>query len=206
MSDITILKKGFSNFHDTYFKKDPTLYDDFYKNGQKPKTLVIACSDSRVDPAILFGSKPGDLFVVRNVANLIPCYQSHAHADSTSAAIEYAVRDLKVCDIVILGHSFCGGIAALKELINGNTIPRECITQWISAPVSCLHAHSTSNKDLEQQSIIHSMDNLATFPWVKERLDQNSLHIHGWWFNMEDGFLWEANAQDKTFTLMPNSS
>ena len=109
-----------------------SFYSKLTKRGQKPKAIIISCSDSRVDPAILFGARPGDLFVVRNVANLVPPYQPDDGYHGISAAIEYGVRDLGVREIVVLGHAFCGGIKALCSHAQGDEqSDREFITPWI---------------------------------------------------------------------------
>ena len=107
------LINGFKNFRNNYFDKERQFFNRLIKRGQHPKIMVISCSDSRVDPAIVFNARAGELFVVRNVANLVPPYEPDDGYHGVSAAIEYAVRDLKVKDIVILGHAFCGGITAL---------------------------------------------------------------------------------------------
>ena len=120
MPTIERLLQGFSSFRETYFENDNTLFEQLSREGQKPSTLLISCSDSRVDPAILFGVEPGDLFIVRNVANLVPPYEPDARLHGTSSAIEFAVRDLEVSHIITLGHSNCGGIHALCRHLQGN--------------------------------------------------------------------------------------
>lgn len=114
MSQIKELLSGYGQFYQKYFVEDPKTYEDLVKYGQSPKTLVIACSDSRVDPSIVLNTKPGDIFVIRNVANLVPPFESDfVNCHGTTAAIEYAVNHLKVKDIIVFGHSSCGGIKAL---------------------------------------------------------------------------------------------
>ena len=126
------LIEGFQIFTNSFFDKDSDFYQNLRKRGQKPEIMIISCSDSRVDPANLFGTKPGELFVVRNVANLVPPYQPDDNYHGVSAAIEFGVRDLGVKDIVILGHAFCGGIDALCSYGLGEKInDREFITPWI---------------------------------------------------------------------------
>ena len=110
MQDIAKLIAGFRHFQGNYFHGDNELFSQL-KNGQQPKTLVISCSDSRVDPSLLTGAEPGDLFVIRNVANLVPPYEPDARYHGVSAALEYAVCQLQVEHIIVLGHSQCGGIA-----------------------------------------------------------------------------------------------
>ena len=110
---ITPLIDGFQQFRDDFFGEDKSFFSRLVQRGQKPKIMVISCADSRVDPAILFGTRPGELFMVRNVANLIPPYAPDAGLHGVSAAIEFGVRDLMVEHLVVLGHAFCGGIQAL---------------------------------------------------------------------------------------------
>ena len=123
---VTPLIDGFQNFRDRFFGTESREFSDLVSHGQKPKTMVIGCADSRVDPAILFNAQPGDLFIVRNVANLVPPYAPDDGKHGVSAALEYGVRDLKVENIVVLGHGLCGGVQALcnhhrKLAENGST-------------------------------------------------------------------------------------
>ena len=111
------LVTGFKNFRATYFDKKSQILQKLAKDGQSPKTMVICCSDSRVEPSILFGTGPGDLFIVRNVANLVPPFTSK-NSVSTGAALEYAVKNLMVKDIIVLGHAHCGGVAAVCNKIH----------------------------------------------------------------------------------------
>ena len=136
MANIQKLLSGFEEFYKKYFVEQKHIYQELYAKGQSPKTLVIACSDSRVDPSILLGTAPGEIFVIRNVANLVPvfdCDMSHCHG--TSAALEYSVRHLKVENIIVLGHSQCGGIKTLVEEHNHNHnfIDRDKNTSKISS-------------------------------------------------------------------------
>ena len=133
---------GFKNFREQYFAEGSVLFQKLVRRGQAPKIMVVCCSDSRVDPAILFGLRPGELFVIRNVANLVPAYSPDDRLHGVSAAIEFGVRDLAVSDIIVLGHAFCGGISALcKKLIeenkDGNNVEkksadRDFINRWVN--------------------------------------------------------------------------
>ncbi len=126
---ITPLIEGYKQFRSKYFGKSKSL-EKLVTHDQKPKILVISCSDSRVDPAIILGSKPGELFVVRNVANLVPPFESDLKHHGTSAALEFGVLDLEVKHIIVLGHTHCGGIRALMEAPE-NTPPSNFITAWM---------------------------------------------------------------------------
>jgi len=183
---IERLKAGFRAFRSIHYEARPEIYQEL-ADGQHPEVLLIACSDSRVDPAILLNAQPGELFVVRNVANLVPPYEPDGRHHSTSAAIEFAVRDLKVRHVVILGHSRCGGIKALREGVEG----RDFIGPWTSlAAEACRGTHNLA--EAEQAAIAASLANLAAFPWVRERMDTGELFAHGWWFDLEEGRLLEV--------------
>jgi len=195
MTEIDKLIDGYKRFHDNYFHSDPELFEQL-SQGQAPDTLVIACSDSRVDPAIIMDCKPGDLFVVRNVANLVPPYEQGGGYHGVSAALEFGVRALKVKHIIVLGHQYCGGIQAL---VSGVALEgSEFIQPWVNM------AHAAREKVLktmaaaprleqlcacEKESILISLDHLMTFPWIKQSVEKGELKLHGWHFNIEKGIL-----------------
>ncbi len=192
MVKIATLLDGYQNFYQKYFIENPEVYEKLVKDGQSPKTLVIACSDSRVDPSILLDTKPGDIFVIRNVANLVPPFESDfGGCHGTSAAIEYAVNHLKVENIIILGHSDCGGI---KALISDHHNDHTFIDNWLTvahdakqAALKAAHNESHSCELCEKESIRISVNNLVTFPFVKDKIDRGELTIHGWYFNLKTG-------------------
>lgn len=183
---------GYHNFYKKYFIDNPQVYQKLVLEGQSPKTLVIACSDSRVDPSILLDTKPGDIFVVRNVANLVPPFEEDdTSCHGTSAAIEYAVKHLNVENIVVLGHSDCGGI---KALLSGKNDEHTFIDHWLSIAkdakqkaLDTANNHSHHCELCEKEAIKYSIKNLQTFPFIQERLKQNNLSIHGWYFNLKTG-------------------
>lgn len=203
---IQKLLEGFKTFQSNYFEKDVHLYTRL-KEGQRPKVLVIACSDSRVDPALLTSSDPGDMFVVRNIANLVPPYQPDEQHHGVSAALEYAVNRLGVKHIIIMGHSDCGGINAL--MARDKLSPKsEFIDPWldVAEPAkvyvqSILEnaPESTQLRACEEASIILSMENLFSFPWIKERVEKRELFIHGWYFHLASGHLYGFDVDDKHF-------
>lgn len=206
MQNIQKLISGFKRFQENYFKSDDTLYEELSK-GQRPKVLVIGCSDSRVDPAIVTDCQPGDLFVVRNLANLIPPYEPDEHLRSASSAVEYAVRFLNVEHIVVLGHSHCGGIDALMRCSEGNVIG-EFIDRWVAiakpAREAVLRELSHEPTDLqrracEQASILVSLKNLLSFPWVAQHVEQGQLALHGWYFDLEAGQLLGYHSETGKF-------
>ncbi|CAI8307375.1 MAG: Carbonic anhydrase 1 [Rhodospirillaceae bacterium] len=219
MVDPLIL--NFQTFRDRFFGTASREFGDLVSHGQKPKTMVIGCADSRTDPAILFDTRPGDLFMVRNVANLVPPYAPDDGQHGVSAALEYGVRDLKVENIIVLGHGLCGGVQALcnhhrKLAENGGKADapsREFIGRWIEiatpamAEIDFAHWQDSFQHDAERASIKNSIANLRGFPWIAEAVDAGKLHLHGWWFDMENGALWGLDEASGDFIkLAPNPS
>ena len=162
--------------------------------GQSPQTMIIACSDSRIDPQTVFGAGPGELFVVRNVAALVPPYSPDGGYHGTSAALEFAVRVLKVARIVVLGHAQCGGVAAL---VNG--APEEAmdfVAPWMEiAKTATMQDHRPSISgesrlsNCEAAVVRVSLANLLTFPWIDEAVQEGRLALHGFRFDIRTGVL-----------------
>ncbi|MGA7827287.1 MAG: carbonic anhydrase [Geobacteraceae bacterium] len=209
MEDIAKLIDGFKQFQERYFGEESSLFAAL-KREQKPKTLVIGCSDSRVDPALLTGCDPGELFVVRNVANLVPPCEHDSAYHGVSAALEYAVCFLEVEHIIILGHSGCGGIMALLE---GNAQGKggEYISRWveIAGRARDIVVREMSGKPAaiqaeacEQISILISLENLLTFPWVSERVEAGTLFLHAWYVDISTGNLFHYLPTSGRFELL----
>lgn len=194
MADIERLLKGYKEFYQKYFIEAPETYQKLFHEGQKAKTLVIACSDSRADPSIILNCAPGEIFVIRNVANLVPPYEEdRTFCHGTSAAIEYAVKHLEVENIIVMGHSDCGGI---KTLIEDRQNDDSFISPWMNiirraenitrqySPAPCF------NYELcEKEAIRVSVENLMTFPFVKERVTNRKLAVYGWYFCLKQGII-----------------
>lgn len=207
---ILRLMAGFRRFRVKYFLEDAaesSVYHRLSSVGQTPKTLLIGCSDSRVDPAIMTGASPGELFVVRNVANLVPpCEPSAVGFHGTSSAIEFAVMHLKVENIIILGHSQCGGIRALMQDPKKNE--PGFISQWMSiatearqrvlAESTVLDEHELHRR-AEMESLRVSLRNLRTFSFVSEAVESRQLNIIGVYFDLEQGRLWEYDDTQESF-------
>ncbi|MEH3122377.1 MAG: carbonic anhydrase [Sphingomonas phyllosphaerae] len=166
--------------------------------GQEPKVMVIACSDSRVDPATIFGTVPGEVFVVRNVANLVPPFDPSGGLHGVSAALEFAVTVLKVDEILVLGHGQCGGVKASLSGALRDAKPGEggFVAEWIKLldeareKVIAEHGDGPEGQTaLEREGVKVSIKNLKTFPFVKERLEDGSLTLHGAVFAIKDGKL-----------------
>ncbi|WP_420432931.1 carbonic anhydrase [Hyphobacterium sp.] len=205
------LAAGFSRFRADLYPRQKQLYEDLADKGQKPHTLVIGCSDSRVDPSQIFDASPGELFVVRNVANLVPPYETDGGYHGVSAALEFAVTVLKVSNILVLGHKQCGGVHACA----GGHSESDSIFlgHWISALQPAL-AEVRKNLDagadvdthaehLELNGIRHSIERLKTYPFVKSALDSSDLIIHGARFGVADGEL-EWMNDDGHFQPVPS--
>ncbi len=200
---IDRLIAGFKSFRETYYEEQPDFYRSLVEKGQKPDVMVIACSDSRVNPSIIAKAEPGELFIVRNVANLVPPYEPDSHYHGTSAAIEFAVRDLNVEHIIVLGHSHCGGIRCLCEG-HEDAKNREFIDGWMSiveqARDDSLKGEA-QRRNVEREAVKVSLDNLLTFPWVKRRVEIGLLLLHGWLFDLEAGELLAHEAGDSWKTM-----
>lgn len=194
---IEHLIEGYRKFKLHYFGGHTPLFETLVENGQAPKVMIIACCDSRVDPSIITNSKPGELFVVRNVANLVPpCdHNPHAHQHSTSSALEFAVRTLGVEHIIIFGHRYCGGIQALMRR-NPETHPNTFIDAWMdiaeSARQSVLEQYPEETLEeqahhCEKLAPLISLENLLSFPWIKEKVMTQQLQLHAWYFDLQEG-------------------
>ena len=198
MSHIDRLIEGFGRFRQSYFGDDRKLYDRLTQQGQSPKTIIVGCCDSRVDPAIITDCNPGDLFTIRNVANLVPPYETAGNYHGTSAALEFGVRNLNAESIIVLGHAQCGGIRALLE--NAGSEPNESsfVSGWMKVAtnarnrvLSRMHGEPQDivQRACEQEAILVSLDNLLSFPWILERVAQRRLELHGWYFDLDHGEL-----------------
>lgn len=198
---------GFRKFRRKYFVLEKDLYLNLSSEGQSPKTLLIACSDSRVDPAILLSAEPGDLFVIRNVANLVPPYEEGGGHHGTSAAIEFAINALKVENVIVLGHAQCGGIAALAAGPNENdsgTFIRKWVTIADEARSQALqqvpiHDFKKFCHCCELEAVKVSLKNLKTFPFIQKRMNEGTLSLSGWYFDLEEGKLWEYSEKSNKF-------
>lgn len=200
------LTDGFDRFRGLHFDADPELYATLLE-GQAPEVLVIACSDSRTDPAIICGAEPGDLFVIRNVAALVPPHEHDGRPHGTASAIEFGVIGLGVRHIVVLGHSFCAGVRCLVDhdaQARGFTYVadwveimrevREEIGQLVTEAERLLVAQRA-----EQATILASLRNLMSYPFVAERVRDGRLSLHGWYFHFGWGTLQAAESLQGPF-------
>ncbi|PWK68483.1 carbonic anhydrase [Aminobacter sp. AP02] len=192
------LLTGYRNFMTGRYAAETDHYKSLAREGQSPETMVIACCDSRAAPETIFNAGPGELFVVRNVANLVPPYSPDGEFHSTSAALEFAVQALKVKNIVVMGHGRCGGIRAALDPNSAPLSPGDFIGKWMSlvAPAAETVTGNTMMTQTERQtaleriSIRYSIANLRTFPCVKILEQKGRLEIFGAWFDISAGELW----------------
>lgn len=185
-------------FRSTSFVQKQPLYDQLVRDGQAPKILMIACSDSRVDPSVIFDAEPGQIFMVRNVASLVPPSSPDEGCHGTSAALEFGVRALGVEHVVVLGHGHCGGIDALLDGTKGDDPTSEFIGPWLSCATGVCDqvvkempqaSHAERARRLEYETVRMSVRNLMTFQWIAERVSKGDLSLHGWHFDIAEGVL-----------------
>lgn len=201
------LATGYRNFMSGRYASERDRYRALAREGQEPHTMVIACCDSRAAPETIFDAGPGELFVVRNVANLVPPYAPDDNYHGTSAALEFAVQSLKVSSILVLGHGRCGGIRAALSPDAPPLSPGDFIGRWMNmvAPAAETVAKNeimTSSERqtaLERISIRYSMANLRTFPCVKILEGKGRLTLYGAWFDISTGELWVMNPETGDF-------
>jgi len=194
--DIDNIIKGNKRFRNTHFPELAQRFDELVENGQKPKILFICCSDSRVVPDLIVDSKPGDLFVLRNIGNFVPPYKNDIEFHGSSAAIEYAVSVLEVEDIIVCGHSHCGACASLyQDLKDENDLIH--VNKWLELGKNAkvdININSLNDKKrakvlrkTEKESIKYQLANLLTYPAVVRKMKLNKLSLHGWYYKIEDG-------------------
>lgn len=189
------LAAGFIDFQTQKFQPMRPFFDQLAQK-QEPKIAMIACSDSRVDPAILTNSDPGDIFMVRNVANLVPPCARDEEKHGTSAALEFAVISLEVQHVIVFGHANCGGIKALLTNDPSTAEEHEFIHNWLDIAGEARRRTMITARNqplevqlqkLEREAIKTSLSNLLTFPWIEQRVHDGRLRLHGWHFDLHNG-------------------
>jgi carbonic anhydrase len=196
---------GYRRFRAGTWPAERNRFEELSRLGQQPRALVIACSDSRTDPQMVFNAAPGELFVVRNIANLVPPYGPDAQPHGVSSAVEFAVRALRVRDIVVMGHAMCGGINALLQ----GTPPElsDFVGPWVRiaepARQKAMRVPAEQRHTFcEHESVRLSLSNLMTFPWIKSAVEAGSLRLHGCFFGIGSGVL-ERLGPDGVFHPIP---
>ena len=201
------LLAGYRAFMDGRYTKERDRYRELATSGQSPTTMVIACCDSRAAPETIFDAGPGELFVLRNVANLVPPFQPDGGQHGTSAAIEFAVNAVAIKNLVVLGHGRCGGIRA--ALNPGAPLAQgDFIGKWmnllapVTAQVSSYSAMTATEREtaLERLSVRNSIKNLRTFPYIKALEAEGKLAVHGAWFDISSGELWVMDTETGDFS------
>ena len=198
---------GYKKFKKVYFKDNKKLFDELAE-GQKPHTMVITCSDSRVSPVKILSAKPGELFIARNIGNIVPPYEVTKGA--TQSAIEYAINVLKVPNLVILGHSSCGACAHLyhEKTEEEEYLELSHVENWLTlaypakydAMIECFHNPTKSRAEItEKNNIQLSIQRLMTYPYIVEALENKTLEIHGWWYDIRSGNLEVYDYGSKSF-------
>ncbi|HTW71753.1 MAG TPA: carbonic anhydrase [Acetobacteraceae bacterium] len=187
------LLQGYSRFRRDGWPDRRRLFETLAKHGQHPRALVLCCADSRVDPAMIFDAAPGELFVVRNVANLVPPYAPDGRHHGTSAAIEFGLRALAVPDMVVMGHGLCGGVRALLE--GPPPEVSDFVAAWIGLAAPARDQAMACDDPIERQlvgefeTVKLSLANLLSFPWIAELVSAGALRLHGAHFDIRTGSL-----------------
>ena len=202
--NINQLINGNKKFREASFPKFKGNLQELVKHGQKPEILFVGCSDSRVTPDLMLDTKPGDMFIIRNVGNFVPPYKNNEDYHGSSAAIEYAVSILNVKHIIICGHSHCGACKSLYQDI-GDDPNLIHVRKWLelgkrAKEYTLLAIQNKTNKEelyraTERISIVHQLENLLTFPDVEKRVKEGQLQIHGWYYKIEDGTIEDYDGE-----------
>jgi carbonic anhydrase len=201
------LTEGYKAFVAARLPRERERFEELAASGQKPEIMVIGCCDSRVSPEVIFDARPGELFVVRNVANLVPPYESGGEYHGTSAALEFAVQALRVKHIVVLGHGRCGGIRAFADSSTAPLSPGDFIGKWINLVTPAADAIGPQGdqtldsyaEKLALASIGKTIDNLMTFPCVNILYGRGKLQLHGAYFDVFSGRLKIRNRETGDF-------
>jgi carbonic anhydrase len=204
---------GYHSFVETRLPLERSRYEKLAEAGQRPEVMVICCCDSRVSPEVIFDAHPGELFVVRNVANLVPPYSPTGLMHGVSAALEFAVQGLRVKYIIVMGHSHCGGIRAFVEH-RDRPDPGDFIDNWTSliapAAKSVGDAARLSPSDylarIERASVVVTLNNLKSFPWIANRIDDRQLQLLGAYFDVGSGALEVYDPDAAVFAPIPTEA
>jgi carbonic anhydrase len=198
-------KDGYSKFMREYFKENQELFSSLSKS-QKPETMILTCSDSRIDPALLLDAHPGELFIIRNIGNIAPPYMPAK--GSTQAAIEYAVNVLHIKRIVVLGHSNCGACAQMYRESKESDPKLIHVEQWLNYIVpaksaAMLEVHANPNKNIfeltEKHNIVISLQRLMEYPYIQDSLIKDKIELEGWWYEIGTGVVETYNFNTRHF-------
>jgi carbonic anhydrase len=208
MPYMSKLIEGYRRFRETNWARERERWAELAE-GQSPKVMILSCADSRTDPAQIFDARPGEMFVVRNIAALAPPYETTRGYHGVSAALEFAVTQLNVGEILVMGHGLCGGCAAALTGEFDDTEPGEghFIADWVRMlsgardQVRARHEQLDRNAllDMEREAVKVSLANLRTFPWITEREESGELRLHGAHFSIAEGRLYMLNEAGGDF-------
>ena len=209
---INKLIQGNKKFRNTTFSNHKEDFDSLVKQGQKPQILFIGCSDSRVVPDLIVDSKPGDMFILRNIGNFVPPHKADHDFHGSSAAIEFAVSALEVKDIIVCGHSYCGACEALFDDTLATKPDLGHVSKWLelgkkAKENAILELESNSNTEhllriTEKISIKYQLENLLTYPEIFRKVKNGELEIYGWYYKIEDGSIEYYDTESCNFKLL----
>jgi len=197
---------GYRTFASQRLPTEQSRYRELSERGQSPEVMVIGCCDSRVSPEVIFDAGPGELFVMRNIANLVPVYQPDEKAHGVSAALEYSVNVLRVKHIVVLGHAQCGGIRAFIDKV-APLSPGDFIGKWMAMFIKPGEVVEQRDREtmaefterIEKAAVFRSLENLMTFPFVRNAVDRGAMQLHGAYFGVAEGSLFVLDQASKKF-------
>lgn len=205
----TYLVQRYYGWKATTFEDNHAWYRRLASEGQRPRAMVISCCDSRVHVTAIFGAEQGEFFIHRNVANLVPAYLPDGEPHGTSAAVEYAVTALKVAHIIVLGHSSCGGVKGCHDMCTGHAPELEKSSSFVGRWMDILrpgfervkHIENETDRvaQLEREAVMVSIENLMTFPFVKDAVEKQELTLHGLWTDIAEGTLEQFDTNHDGF-------
>lgn len=196
------LVQRYQGWRATGYAENRAWYRRLAVDGQRPRAMIISCCDSRVHVTSIFGADSGEFFIHRNIANLVPAHAPDGEPHGTSAAVEYAVRSLHVAHVIVLGHTHCGGVAGCHAMCSGHAPELEDESSFVGRWMDILRPGYDRIRDLpeetqvaalERQAVLISVDNLMTFPFVREAVEQDELSVHGLVHDIAEGVLWQAD-------------
>jgi len=208
------LIQGNLTFKNSMFKDYKDDFNTLVEKGQSPEVLFIGCSDSRVVPDLIMDSKPGDMFILRNVGNFVPPFEADFDFHGSSAALEFAVSVLNVKHIIVCGHSHCGACKALYSEIEDDNIGLVHVKKWLELGKKARNYVLNNYLDLsaeeiytktEKSSVVYQLRNLLTYPEIKRKVEEKTLEIHGWYYKIEDGSIMYYDTKDEKFKQLKDS-